>query len=63
MTICFMLYLILYGSNIFNFMILVYYHMIICIKHMHLCVFMYMVQSVLISFFTHICPAFPEPAY
>lgn len=36
-----MLYLILYGSNMFSFMILVHYHMIICIKSMHLCVFVY----------------------
>ena len=37
MAICFTLYLILYGSNMFSFMILLHYYMIICIKHVHLC--------------------------
>lgn len=40
--IIFMVYLIQYGYNTFCFMILVHCHMIICVKYLCLCVYMFM---------------------
>lgn len=42
LKIIFILYLIQYGYNTFCFMILVHYHMIICVKYLCLCVYMFM---------------------